>query len=141
MISTRELRPGDVVATYTDPLNGRALRAVDLTLPLRPVVWRTVATVDGDGVVFTDGTSASVWADLVWHRWPRPSDRYAQCDDTCTTDCGACKGAGRPSGTCHLTGQPISKCRHVGGRHACVDLRRVGGGWFTWAEYERIMSD
>jgi hypothetical protein len=24
-------------------------------------------------------------------------DRYAQCDDTCTVDCGACKGAGRPT--------------------------------------------
>jgi hypothetical protein len=23
-------------------------------------------------------------------------DRYAQCDDTCTVDCGACKGAGHP---------------------------------------------
>jgi len=25
-----------------------------------------------------------------------PRDRYAQCDETCTTDCGACKGQGRP---------------------------------------------
>jgi hypothetical protein len=25
------------------------------------------------------------------------SSRYAQCDDTCTTDCGHCKGAGRPT--------------------------------------------
>jgi hypothetical protein len=25
-------------------------------------------------------------------------DRYAQCDDTCTVDCGACKGNGRPCG-------------------------------------------
>jgi hypothetical protein len=24
-------------------------------------------------------------------------DRYAQCDATCTTDCGACKGQGRPA--------------------------------------------
>jgi acyl transferase domain-containing protein len=24
-------------------------------------------------------------------------DRYAQCDDTCTVDCGACKGRGRPA--------------------------------------------
>ena len=24
------------------------------------------------------------------------SDRYVQCDDTCTVDCGACKGQGRP---------------------------------------------
>jgi hypothetical protein len=24
-------------------------------------------------------------------------DRYAQCDDTCTVDCGACKGDGRPA--------------------------------------------
>jgi hypothetical protein len=24
-------------------------------------------------------------------------DRYAQCDDTCTVDCGACKGTGRPA--------------------------------------------
>lgn len=23
-------------------------------------------------------------------------DRYANCDETCTTDCGACKGQGRP---------------------------------------------
>jgi hypothetical protein len=23
-------------------------------------------------------------------------DRYAQCDSTCTVDCGACKGKGRP---------------------------------------------
>jgi len=23
--------------------------------------------------------------------------RYDQCDDTCTTDCGHCKGAGRPA--------------------------------------------
>lgn len=28
----------------------------------------------------------------------RPAhDRYAQCDGTCTVDCGACKGAGRPA--------------------------------------------
>lgn len=26
-----------------------------------------------------------------------PRDRYAQCDETCTTDCGACKGQGRPA--------------------------------------------
>jgi hypothetical protein len=25
------------------------------------------------------------------------TDRYAQCDETCTVDCGACKGAGPPS--------------------------------------------
>ena len=29
---------------------------------------------------------------------PAPTrDRYAQCDGTCTADCGACKGAGRPA--------------------------------------------
>jgi hypothetical protein len=36
--------------------------------------------------------------------WPFPSRgtetprRYSQCDETCTTDCGHCKGLGRPSG-------------------------------------------
>jgi hypothetical protein len=25
--------------------------------------------------------------------------RYAQCDETCTSDCGACKGAGPPWAT------------------------------------------
>lgn len=29
--------------------------------------------------------------------------RYAQCDDTCTTDCGACKGAGRPAPAAPVT--------------------------------------
>ena len=30
-----------------------------------------------------------------------PHDRYAQCDATCTTDCGACKGRGRPVPVVH----------------------------------------
>jgi hypothetical protein len=30
--------------------------------------------------------------------WHMP-DRYWQCDETCTVDCGACKGAGRPQTT------------------------------------------
>jgi hypothetical protein len=70
MIQTRELRPGDVVATF-DQYGGRIDRAVDLTLPLHPVVWRTVAAVDGDNmrrVVFTDDTRLSTWGDMVWHR-------------------------------------------------------------------------
>jgi hypothetical protein len=32
---------------------------------------------------------------------PQPRDRYAQCTADCTTDCGACKGVGRP-----ITAQP-----------------------------------
>lgn len=27
---------------------------------------------------------------------PHERRRYSQCDDTCTTDCGPCKGAGHP---------------------------------------------
>lgn len=26
-----------------------------------------------------------------------PTGRYSQCDDTCTTDCGHCKGQGPPT--------------------------------------------
>lgn len=42
---------------------------------------------------------------------------------------------------CPLTGRPLRHCAvSSDGRHACVDLRKAGGGWFTWAEYEREMS-
>jgi len=35
-----------------------------------------------------------------------PRDRYAQCDETCTTDCGACKGRGRPAPVDALEASP-----------------------------------
>jgi|SRR5690606_23282 len=35
-----------------------------------------------------------------------PRFRYDQCDDTCTTDCGHCKGQGRPSPLAALTDEP-----------------------------------
>jgi hypothetical protein len=54
-------------------------------------------------------------------------DRYAQCDGTCTVDCGACKGAGRPSSN--------PGCNHASGR--CADPAHQGLGgeadreWFA----------
>lgn len=52
-------------------------------------------------------------------------DRYAQCDDTCTSDCGACKGAGRPHWSTDGAGAYI---RHYYKVPAHIDGRVVVDG-------------
>jgi len=57
------------------------------------------------GVNMLDAAISKVAGDYAWRigtlarraSTTGTRDRYAQCDDTCTTDCGACKGQGRPS--------------------------------------------
>lgn len=53
------------------------------------------------------------------------SERYAQCDDTCTVDCGHCKGAG-PPGTRRKRASGTGVSREVGAR---VREIRTERGW------------
>lgn len=50
----------------------------------------------------------------------RPAPRrYGQCDETCTTDCGHCKGQGRPSGEAE-SGEGCGHPNHGAADHDCV---------------------
>lgn len=73
-------------------------------------------------------------------------DRYAQCDDTCTVDCGPCKGAGRPAPAASVTSpkatpnpapasreereQGVIKCPSCGARQLRCFVREAElGSW------------
>jgi hypothetical protein len=47
--------------------------------------------------------------------------RYDQCDDTCTVDCGHCKGQGPPSGRA----ESLPKVLSVGGGNSAISMERA----------------
>jgi hypothetical protein len=52
------------------------------------------------------------------------ADRYAQCDESCTVDCGACKGDGPPSRVAGSIGRSLADAGDGG----------------LWAAYERYRA-
>lgn len=90
--------------------------------------------------------------------------RYDQCDETCTTDCGHCKGAGRPTytrpddglrdllralhrdhcaGTLHV---PVCRtervlCRNAGPKYRCTrPVGHTGRHSFVWLQWGHVRA-
>ena len=81
------------LALATDPNDARAALAYypASTVHVVAVIETVVRLPDEEPI---DSPTGHLAMSLLMPRFGR---RYDQCDETCTTDCGHCKGAGRPA--------------------------------------------